>query len=119
MDVEGLCWIDRPGAGDSTADVFGADPSGHKVRQEQLKLGGTVPMDSQGLFDKVRDVVTTTLFTIKETDISLSSLVVFIFAMWARRRRQRRKAANRCVDCGYDLTGNVSGRCPECGQVIP
>lgn len=22
----------------------------------------------------------------------------------------------RCGQCGYDLTGNVSGRCPECGQ---
>lgn len=20
-----------------------------------------------------------------------------------------------CIDCGYDLTGNASGRCPECG----
>lgn len=24
-----------------------------------------------------------------------------------------------CRSCGYDLTGNVSGRCPECGQEIP
>jgi hypothetical protein len=24
----------------------------------------------------------------------------------------------RCVECGYDLTGNVSGRCPECGQAV-
>ncbi len=23
-----------------------------------------------------------------------------------------------CQDCGYDLTGNVSGRCPECGEQI-
>ena len=23
-----------------------------------------------------------------------------------------------CQDCGYDLTGNVSGRCPECGKAI-
>lgn len=23
-----------------------------------------------------------------------------------------------CIDCGYDLTGNTSGRCPECGSVI-
>ncbi len=23
-----------------------------------------------------------------------------------------------CVKCGYDLTGNVSGRCPECGRPI-
>lgn len=24
-----------------------------------------------------------------------------------------------CMHCGYDLTGNVSGRCPECGTAIP
>jgi len=24
----------------------------------------------------------------------------------------------RCRSCGYNLTGNVSGRCPECGQPI-
>jgi hypothetical protein len=23
-----------------------------------------------------------------------------------------------CLDCGYDLRGNVSGRCPECGAAI-
>jgi hypothetical protein len=25
----------------------------------------------------------------------------------------------QCVACGYNLTGNVSGRCPECGTTIP
>ncbi len=24
-----------------------------------------------------------------------------------------------CRTCGYDLTGNVSGRCPECGREVP
>ena len=24
-----------------------------------------------------------------------------------------------CVSCGYDLRGNVSGRCPECGTPVP
>jgi hypothetical protein len=24
-----------------------------------------------------------------------------------------------CLGCGYDLTGNASGRCPECGTVTP
>lgn len=28
---------------------------------------------------------------------------------------RRRPAAGCCRTCGYDLTGNVSGRCPECG----
>lgn len=30
-------------------------------------------------------------------------------------RRWRRKRAGCCLHCGYSLTGNRSGRCPECG----
>lgn len=30
-------------------------------------------------------------------------------------RRYRRRRKGLCVGCGYDLTGNVSGVCPECG----
>ena len=30
----------------------------------------------------------------------------------------RRHALGDCQRCGYDLTGNVSGVCPECGQEI-
>lgn len=26
---------------------------------------------------------------------------------------------NLCWECDYDLTGNLSGRCPECGASIP
>ena len=26
---------------------------------------------------------------------------------------------NLCRKCAYNLTGNVSGRCPECGTPIP
>lgn len=33
--------------------------------------------------------------------------------------RWRRLREGRCVLCGYKLTGNVSGRCPECGCEIP
>ena len=32
-----------------------------------------------------------------------------------RRRAQLRREAGLCTRCGYDLTGNVSGVCPECG----
>ncbi len=33
--------------------------------------------------------------------------------------RARVRGLNRCGHCGYDLTGNVSGRCPECGTDVP
>jgi hypothetical protein len=35
---------------------------------------------------------------------------------WVRRNRRLRRAhPDLCPSCGYDLTGNVSGVCPECG----
>ena len=37
------------------------------------------------------------------------------FIVWRRTRRPR---AGHCVNCGYDLTGNTSGVCPECGTEV-
>ncbi len=31
---------------------------------------------------------------------------------------QRRRRRGLCVRCGYDLTGNDSGVCPECGEAV-
>jgi hypothetical protein len=33
-------------------------------------------------------------------------------------RSWRRRRGHKCPACGYDLTGNVSGRCPECGRPV-
>ena len=43
---------------------------------------------------------------------------------YLRNRRQLgiarpRRTAGLCVKCGYNLTGNVSGVCPECGEPTP
>lgn len=41
---------------------------------------------------------------------------IFKLIRWFRRRKQR----GYCRKCNYDLTGNVSGRCSECGaSVLP
>jgi hypothetical protein len=44
-------------------------------------------------------------------------------ALWTVRRircarRNRRHARGLCRSCGYDLAGNVSGVCPECGRDV-
>ena len=41
-------------------------------------------------------------------------LVTFVRAY----RRLQQSTVNICVQCGYNLTGNVSGICPECGNEI-
>ncbi len=33
-------------------------------------------------------------------------------------RRYRRRKRGLCLKCGYNLTGNTSGVCPECGTKI-
>ncbi len=44
-------------------------------------------------------------------------LIEFVFGA-GRRRRARRLLDGQCLDCGYDLTGNESGKCPECGTRV-
>ena len=41
-------------------------------------------------------------------------------AFWLRDRitRRRRMRTGLCRSCGYNLTGNTSGVCPECGAAI-
>ncbi len=51
----------------------------------------------------------------------LAGLAVFIGSLDVVGRRsslRARFAATACARCRYDLTGNLSGRCPECGTPV-
>lgn len=45
----------------------------------------------------------------------VAGLTPWLFRLWHRARRK----PGHCRFCDYDLTGNVSGKCPECGTPIP
>jgi hypothetical protein len=47
--------------------------------------------------------------------VFLPAFVLTAFLWW---RDRRRFPPGHCQNCGYNLTGNVSGRCPECGTPI-
>lgn len=49
---------------------------------------------------------------------TLPSIVVLIAIGVYARMSKRRASSPLCHRCGYDLTGNVSGRCPECGGAV-
>jgi len=46
------------------------------------------------------------------------SAIGWMIAIRSTNRRARRRLAGKCVACGYDLAGNKSGTCPECGQSV-
>lgn len=37
---------------------------------------------------------------------------------WRRRVSRSRQILGSCLHCGYSLTGNTSGVCPECGAAV-
>ena len=43
-----------------------------------------------------------------------------IIVIWRRAKYRRNVEGSKfqCNHCGYDLTGNVSGACPECGTPV-
>ena len=47
---------------------------------------------------------------------------VYFVVMWRKSRREKRVEFRRkngiCVNCGYDLRGNTTGICPECGEPV-
>lgn len=57
------------------------------------------------------------------SDIPLvASLLLLLYPIFALLRgpfrRWNRRRHGRCMDCDYDLTGNTTGICPECGAPI-
>ena len=44
-------------------------------------------------------------------------VVIALLLLWLPDRR--RPSLGHCLNCGYNLTGNESGVCPECATPVP
>lgn len=42
----------------------------------------------------------------------------FVRTVWTKNMIEQRRNLGLCLKCGYDLHGNVSGVCPECGTPV-
>lgn len=51
--------------------------------------------------------------------LSLAPIMIAGLAAIALRLLRRCVAPGHCGYCAYDLTGNASGTCPECGRTVP
>ena len=81
------------------------------------RLGFCAWKESEGLSDSNDILVenpgsTRTVVTLPIGFLTALAALLIILT-WMKTRR--RFAIGRCLSCGYDLTANVSGICPECG----
>lgn len=102
----------------SSTRYFWAPPWPAGIQTGTLRTPQIVPQpDGTSVKYKSSSVV---FFEAPLWGVSLISAPYPIVALWRgpiRRRKRRRKGW--CLECGYDLEGNVSGICPECAQPAP
>lgn len=87
-----------------------APPVGVYRSDEPFQLGWTLPHTA--------DCAQSTVGAWWELNIPLWMVFLAVCApliLALYRRLHRRAAPGTCARCGYNLTGNLSGRCPECG----
>jgi hypothetical protein len=46
------------------------------------------------------------------------AFITFVIPTAILWHRDRHPPPGHCQTCGYNLTGNTSGRCPECGEAV-
>lgn len=49
-------------------------------------------------------------------DVGIPVLWFVAYSLWLAHSLDDAYGPGQCRRCGYDLTGNISGVCPECGQ---
>ena len=62
------------------------------------------------------------IWTVIQFPFCLTTVVLLAYPIFALirgpLRRHRRRKKGLCVACGYNLAGNESGVCPECGEAV-
>ena len=66
----------------------------------------------------VRGTVTTISFPLSGAALLTAAAPAWSAFGYRRRRRRDRQRRGLCGTCGYNLTANTSGVCPECGAPV-
>lgn len=90
-------------------------PNYHRLGLTVDRWTFTVPRDQFGLCLPVARRMPSGGVVLVPLWLTFALLAVPAALLWWRDRRPPR---GHCQRCGYNLTGNLSGVCPECGQPI-
>jgi hypothetical protein len=86
-------------------------------RRSSLGISTNLKLDRKTLASQWR--VEGFYFLVPHRILALAFSILPAAFVVIRFRKRKRSSEVLCRSCGYDLTGNTSGVCPECGQPIP
>lgn len=117
-------WIEDPGGNNSTNQKWTLNLGGVKFTQNSISINFGWFSQSLPKWVTEEAVRRGKPFNLRTYSLSLplwAIALVFgayptISVAWRATRRYRRRQRGLCLHCGYDLTGNESGICPECGH---
>ncbi|MCH7727176.1 MAG: hypothetical protein IH991_11960 [Planctomycetes bacterium] len=94
--------------------------SGLGVRNDPIKVHGYAGMETVWRPTRMSGYVGGMVRTIVPLWIPTIAFAFYPTVAFIRGplRRWRRRRKGLCAKCGYNLTGNESGSCPECGQQV-
>jgi hypothetical protein len=102
---------------------FGDTPGWHLSRNDMIVRGGRYGVNIGG--SGQRSYYFSYAGQIYSRGVALPYWIILLLtailpALWLRDHLagRRRSQTGLCQSCGYNLTGNTSGVCPECGQAI-
>lgn len=117
---------------DSPRDLYNDEWVDERLRQHVLRARRRLPLYS--FIIRPRDDSYQRMSSLPDGTLYRSYVVEVVFPLWAPFivlsiypiiafirgpfRRYRRRKKGLCIQCGYNLTGNTSGICPECGSEI-
>ena len=102
-----VCDTALPAIGPGIARPFGGRGWASLFSWPSIRVLSGVPPGAPGLARTVEVALSMWLFILP------AALLAIFF--W---RQDSRIPQGHCQTCGYDLTGNVSGVCPECGERV-
>ena len=79
-------------------------------------LAWFIPMDSTG--DPVLDKQTDQNAILVAISVTVIAALLALMEWFRSLRSANIKQKDLCTQCSYNLTGNTTGTCPECGHVI-